>query len=48
MTQQVDKMEHVNMLNYLTISSLAYNLYLAGSGKNMFQQGEEDLGYNRS
>lgn len=36
MSEMTFKLEKVNMLNYLTISALAYNLYLANSGKNMF------------
>ena len=48
MTQQTQKLEQVNMLNYLTISSLAYNLYLFNSGNNKFQQAEENINFNRS
>ena len=32
MSEATYKLEGVNMLNYLTISSLAYNLYLSNSG----------------
>ena len=36
MSELTFKHEGVNMLEYLTISSLAYNLYLANSGDRMF------------
>ena len=37
MTELIIINEGVNMLNYLTLSSLAYNLYLYNAGENMFQ-----------
>ncbi|CAL5977910.1 Conserved_hypothetical protein [Hexamita inflata] len=40
--------EGVNILNYLTLSSIAYNLYLHHAGENMFQQEYEDFNFNRS
>ncbi|CAL6094654.1 Conserved_hypothetical protein [Hexamita inflata] len=40
--------EDVNILNYLTLPSIAYNLYLHHAGENMFQQEYEDFNFNRS
>ena len=35
-------------MHYLTISSLAMNLYLAAAGNNQFEVGKEDMNLNRS
>jgi hypothetical protein len=48
MSEEFFKLEKINILNYLTAPSIAFNLFVAGAGTNIFQQEPENFDAIRS